>query len=81
MIETMERLRSLLPPEVQREMAEAEKKRAALARQFNVECVETISALTDAMRFPNIGRSAVEEANRRLQRALSIVAVLDPEDV
>jgi hypothetical protein len=77
--ESIERIRSLMPAEVQRQWAERDAKDAKLREELRQEAVDAIASLADAIRFPNIARADLEAAQKHVVKALSIAAVLDPE--
>lgn len=80
MIESMERIRHLLPLDMQKRFDEEEKKRAELREKMRQECAEVLRRVADAIASPNISRPDLEEAQKRIARALSLAAVLDPEE-
>lgn len=72
-------LRNLMPPEVRQRWDEEARKEARYIERLRAEAAETIERLAEAIRRPKCCRVDLEEAEKHLARALSIAAILDPE--
>lgn len=79
-MESMDTIFSFFPPETKKRFEEEEARRTKLREQMRQECTEVLRRVADAISTPNIARSDLEEAQKHVARALSIAAVLDPED-
>lgn len=74
-------LRDSMPLEVRNRWDEEDRKRAQLGNEFRQACADCLADLAIALKHPSIARLDMEAAHRHMLRAMSIVAVLDPEEV
>lgn len=73
-------IRALLPEHIRKQWDAQDAKQAQLAEQMRRECADAVELLASAIRRPYISRTELEEAQRKVARALSVAAVLDPEE-
>jgi hypothetical protein len=78
-LENVQNIRDLLPPETRRQMNEQEAREAKLADQMRKELAETLGRIADALRYPRIAKADLLEAQKFLNRAVMIAMALDPE--
>lgn len=81
MIDFMSEVFRLLPPADQERIKKSEERMVKLREQMRQELAEVLRRVADALAYPNVARADLEEAQKYLIRALSIAAVLDPEEV
>lgn len=74
------KIRDMLPPEVRKQWDEAEKREAKIAEQVRLECADAVELLALAIRHPRTSRVDLDGAQRKIARALSYAAALDPEE-
>ena len=77
----LDKLIDALPPAARKKFAEEDRRRAKLTHDFRQACADCLADLALALRHPSMGRTDMEAAHRHMLRAMSIVAVLDPEEV
>ena len=79
--DSIRKLREAMPAEVRARWDEEDRRRVKLCEDLRVACADCLADLAVAIRYPKISRTDLESAHRALLRAMSISAVLDPEDV
>lgn len=73
-------LADLIPPEVRQRWREEEARERKLTEQMRKHLGESLHWIGEAISRPSISREYLENALTELSRALSIAAVLDPEE-
>lgn len=76
----LEKSVQFMAPEERAKWTEREKLEAQQAETIRQHCADSIREIADAISSPRISRLSLERAQKDLLKALSLAAVLDPEE-